>query len=288
MNNSQVAHLWAQQSKPNGKGSNFYFEGPTIYSYGSHFPIATFTDKRDANGEQIVLFTTDSYGQATSKHISYTRRALSNDVRVLHVPHLTNDSRNVTDYAQRFETAILKASRARTTAEYYISDAQQLQSDAADYCRAYGHDLPESLQVEISPELIASAKARAADAAKRDKALNLERAATRAKLEAQDRDDWRAGGNCRYFDNPTMLRVMGDTVETSRGAIVPLDDARILWRSVMLCKLGNRAYSVPPGDALAVGEFTLRSIRADGTAIVGCHEIPYSESERVAIAQGWN
>lgn len=27
--NRQLAHVWAQQSQPEGRGSNFYFEGPT-------------------------------------------------------------------------------------------------------------------------------------------------------------------------------------------------------------------------------------------------------------------
>ena len=43
-NNSMVAHVWAQQTQAHGRnaGNTFYFEGPTIYSYGEHFPIATF------------------------------------------------------------------------------------------------------------------------------------------------------------------------------------------------------------------------------------------------------
>lgn len=44
VNNSQLPHLWMYPREvgdnartPNG---SFYFEGDTIYSYGSHFPIA--------------------------------------------------------------------------------------------------------------------------------------------------------------------------------------------------------------------------------------------------------
>ena len=36
MNNSMVAHLWANEMKEFANGSNFYFEGESIYSYGSH------------------------------------------------------------------------------------------------------------------------------------------------------------------------------------------------------------------------------------------------------------
>ena len=36
MNNSMVAHLWANESQESANGSNFYFEGQSIYSYGHH------------------------------------------------------------------------------------------------------------------------------------------------------------------------------------------------------------------------------------------------------------
>src|SRR5512146_2854588 len=73
-NNREVAHVWAQQSQASGRGHNFYFDGPTIYSYGSHFPIARFvTNERD---ERAVLFTTRRYSKSTSRHVSYAAQAL--------------------------------------------------------------------------------------------------------------------------------------------------------------------------------------------------------------------
>jgi hypothetical protein len=42
-NSSEVPHIWALQQQNEGRNSqgNFYFNGATIYSYGSHFPIAS-------------------------------------------------------------------------------------------------------------------------------------------------------------------------------------------------------------------------------------------------------
>ena len=56
--NSMVAHVWAQQGQDFGRSNNgnLYFEGPTIFSYGSHFPIASFTDLR-VGARRVVLFT---------------------------------------------------------------------------------------------------------------------------------------------------------------------------------------------------------------------------------------
>jgi hypothetical protein len=89
--NGMVAHLWAQQSQSFGRSNNgnFYFEGSTIYSYGSHFPIATFTDLR-VGDKRVVLFTEDSYSPTTFGHCGDARHALHgrDDVVVIPVPSL--------------------------------------------------------------------------------------------------------------------------------------------------------------------------------------------------------
>ncbi len=67
---SELAHIWAAQTQSEGKAGSFYFRDKTIYSYGSHFPIATIIDN-------TVLFTKKSYSNSTAKHISKTRAAIS-------------------------------------------------------------------------------------------------------------------------------------------------------------------------------------------------------------------
>lgn len=39
--NAMTAHVWAQQKQSEGRSNNgnFYFEGPTLYSYGSHYVV---------------------------------------------------------------------------------------------------------------------------------------------------------------------------------------------------------------------------------------------------------
>jgi hypothetical protein len=39
MNNSMVAHLWANEKEESARGSNLFFEGRSIYSYGYHFEV---------------------------------------------------------------------------------------------------------------------------------------------------------------------------------------------------------------------------------------------------------
>jgi hypothetical protein len=81
---SQIAHLWMNKKQDHARDSreSFYFRGDTIYSYGSHFPIARHV--RNSRGEDAVLMTTDTYSNTTAKHISMVRSALHGTV--IHVP----------------------------------------------------------------------------------------------------------------------------------------------------------------------------------------------------------
>jgi hypothetical protein len=85
--NSMVAHIWAQQTQSEGRSNNgqFYFRDSTIYSYGSHFPIAQFSADKS-----IVWFTERGYSPTTGRHISYTEDALRGlNVHVIRVPDLS-------------------------------------------------------------------------------------------------------------------------------------------------------------------------------------------------------
>lgn len=58
-----IAHAWAHQSSRNNalRGYAMYYEGPSIYSWGSHFCIARIVDAPD--GAPAVLFTTRRYSR---------------------------------------------------------------------------------------------------------------------------------------------------------------------------------------------------------------------------------
>src|SRR5690348_11351714 len=76
----EIAHLWAHRTQDAARNpqGNFYFSGDTIYSYGSHFPIARHI--KGAHGADGVFFTSRSYSNTTAKHVSYTRRSLPDSV----------------------------------------------------------------------------------------------------------------------------------------------------------------------------------------------------------------
>lgn len=74
MNNTQVCEAFSN-GETEGRGSNLFIDGDTIYSYGHHFPIAKHTDKF-VDGKEIILFTTKSYSVTTAKHKNYVFHAL--------------------------------------------------------------------------------------------------------------------------------------------------------------------------------------------------------------------
>lgn len=59
MNNKMVAHLWANEKQDSATGSNFYFEGTSIYSYGRHFEAGRIV--RNNRGEKAYLVNTSRY-----------------------------------------------------------------------------------------------------------------------------------------------------------------------------------------------------------------------------------
>lgn len=86
VNNQEVAHLWAHAAQDYARGSNMYFRGSVVYSYGEHFPMGIrFTDK---SGEPVFVLTDDGYSPTTSGHQNYVRRAVNHYGKTFHVPSL--------------------------------------------------------------------------------------------------------------------------------------------------------------------------------------------------------
>lgn len=82
--NDMVAHVWAQANRDAGESNNgnFYFVGPRLYSYGSHF-IVGYID-----GQGRAWINADGYSISTAKHKSYAWRAVSHR-KSYNVPSLT-------------------------------------------------------------------------------------------------------------------------------------------------------------------------------------------------------
>jgi hypothetical protein len=279
-----VAHLWANKSRNSAKGFNLYFDGDTIFSYGSHFPIARHVTM--PNGTAAVLFTTQSYSVSTSKHISYTRRALRGDVPVYYVKNpLSSDWRaHFEGYRAYFESMLVSASRARINKTMYLENAQRTVDRANAFAKAT--KLRSRLKWSDDWQTTLEAARKRDDAARRKQAeIEAERRAAEDARTQERLDAWLSGAdvNPPYRDQ-VYMRVVGDTLQTNKGARVPLADAMRIFRFAAHCRQHGIRLERPqmaPGES-NVGAFNVDHINVDGTIRAGCHLIPWSESERLA------
>src|SRR5690349_5873313 len=115
-----VAHVWAAGTQDEGRNAreNVWFRGDTIYSYGSHFPMARRVKGR--SGASAFLMTTRTYSNTTAKHLREVSSALRNHT-VFHVRDVTDKTHAVhlAEYEERIAELALTASRARANAQMY-------------------------------------------------------------------------------------------------------------------------------------------------------------------------
>ena len=105
-----------------------------------------------------------------------------------------------------------------------------------------------------------------------------------AKTEAEDAELWRRHEyrGPRTFWAGTYVRLSrdGGSVETSKGAVVPITDALSLYRMCGVAKTRGRGFEPGIGAVVCVGGYRVNSIDAFGNARVGCHYLTYDEMER--------
>src|SRR5690606_16485402 len=119
----QVAHLWANQSQNSARTAgdgNFYFNGPTIYSYRDSYAIATLSGWNDADGRRIVIMRREPYGMTTGRHMRAARDALAgHPVRIIEIdpgPYTGRDDSSEAARASRWSYSDFTNTEARRIA----------------------------------------------------------------------------------------------------------------------------------------------------------------------------
>jgi len=111
--NAMTAHVWAQLAQPEGRSNNgnFYFEGPTLFSYGRHFVAGLILPAAPEEGEEarplVTLINGDSYSISTGRHLSYAYSAARGSTH--RIDGLTELARAVTRHAWAGEYALKPA-----------------------------------------------------------------------------------------------------------------------------------------------------------------------------------
>jgi hypothetical protein len=268
---SQVAHLWANRLQDEARNSgNFYFNGDTIYSYGSHFPIAKHVDGK-------VFFTTQRYSNTTAKHISVVRDACSHKEKI-YVPYVNGDSeRNFKQWIYEGEQIAEKLLKAKKP-EIYLNQLASLKSQVEAYCSFVGIGINETLNALLN---IGDKEEFAAYGNKKSELATLEKARKEKELKAKhakDLKEWKDGKSHRLYVNDGFdyLRYnpSQERVETSQGVQIPKEIAVKFWhwvKNVGECNsCGTKLMSFD------VREVTKTLIK------VGCHTVSMKEAQAMA------
>jgi len=227
--------------------------------------------------------TTRGYSNTTAKHTSLTFRACHH-LPVFHVldPMQDPNQADVTRYAQSIDAEVLRLSRART---FDLSHLERLIESANAFCIRFGF----LERFSVPPvETFAEAKKRSLAMSKARRIANAERAKRLAEERAQAITDWLAGESrsLSYQVGKVYLRTSKDglSMETSKGATVPLQDAKRAFQFVIRHKETGWHRN---GETFAIGDFHLDSVNAQGV-IAGCHRVTWDEIERFATINNWN
>lgn len=141
--NRQCAHVWAQQSQEHGRSASMSFRGPVLYSYQT--PIAAFVQGR--GNERVVLFNSRKYSMTTSgKHMPAAHQAVPSEMRTFTVPHCqpygSQHLENLAHLVAEYKAYSATLMRVREMFRYEHETLERLESNAKDYARVFGFDLP--------------------------------------------------------------------------------------------------------------------------------------------------
>ncbi len=278
-----VAHLWAHksQSEASNPYRNFYFYEDTIYSYGSHFPIATHITHK---GKNAVLLTTRIYSVTTSGHRNCVADACRH-LTVFRVKHPTSENRReqFEEYRERFAIFAGMYTRARVNKSIYFTYMRDAVEEANAFAKFFGLRCRLKMPKDLAKM---EEECRKIDARKHEVKKQTDEIALKAAMERVEK--WVNGEDTLYGYSqlaPIRLRIKGNALQTSRGAEVPLEHAIKAFRIIKRLRDKGEAYQ-RNGHTIHLGHFAIDSIDSNGNVKAGCHEIEWSEIERVAKLAG--
>lgn len=317
--NRQCAHIWAQQNQPNGRGSkgSIYFEGKTIYSYGRHFPMASFLN------DHVVLVNSDSYSISTSKHQNYVSYAINHKERAYASTAVlkaaadwySSDTQRKLAIAQalkrdtletveiHLETALTKRMKKSKAAE--VSKAIGAIQRAGNVYSAIGIPMPKELQSRLDLltaensdilEQFKAQKDKEAKAAERKRKAQEKKIAAAVLKAAALWQDHKPlleveGSGYLFTAEKIYMRVnygMGEPVEieTTKGARFPVKDAIKAFKLIKKAKDAAKDidFHRPEngGKFPRLGAFHIDCIHKEGNVRAGCHFVEWDQVEYVA------
>lgn len=299
-----IAHAWAHGlPRPKGhSGSSVrYNDGDdTIYSYGSHFPMA-----KHYGGK--VLLTTQSYSNTTGGHLSAVRSAISHMdvIECYFIPRDKNDTdthtKNIGRWIAQMKDMAVYLGKARLKQPWLDKIA-----DLRLHARKYIDLLKVKVKSKEHKLIFDTDLSGYAEAAKKEQASLLRKKKLLDKKAQELHEQWLPAwrefkeeeffimvSNSRHIlydvhrkmnnGNAVWLRADETNVYTSKGLELPHDVAKRYYKKYLaVVKMGgcdnNCDYKML--------DFTVKAMSAD-VLHVGCHLIPRSEIDYIANKLNW-
>jgi len=291
--NSELTHVWANQTQTHGKGSNIFFEHDSIYSYGYHFKLAQHVTNKD--GKKCVFFNDRSYSNSTSKHQTLVWRSIPANVQFFKVQSFFNDIENSTNahlenlksYLEYAKDAQQKAIKATKLKNGYIEQAKIAIDVFEKYVSFFGlseflweyrtlqnryNELTNWIYEYQNSEEFKTWQIKKADNERKAEQKRLEK----AKDDILEFRQFKISSIYNLGQYFLRYNKETDNVETSGGVK--------MTKSVFLLayqRLKNNTLQI----GQHVGDFTYNGLK-DGFLSVGCHKIKVDEVESLLAELG--
>lgn len=290
--NHQISHEWFYQTKEKGSGSSYFYEGPIIYSYGRHFPIARIVEK---NGEKIVLFTTSSYSGSTSAHVNMTRGAIPSYVQIIEMRNVPtepldriNHKPNIEAYTNELQSA-LKALETARKKEKWIGEITSLIDKFKAYMDFFQLPLSAEMETLFNDPTIEKFDTYMANEAARIAKDKKKEEQKRGRAVKKQVSEWQEGKRSRVTLlgwKYAYLRISksGNRIETTEGIEIPVDKAYQLYQRIQQT-LQNGGCTGDCGESF-MEQYRIVKI-SKNTLHIGCHIIEMKEVNRIATLMNW-
>jgi hypothetical protein len=282
LNADNVAHTWAhqQQNEAYTPNRSFYFYGPTIYSYGSHFPIAKHAT--NSKGENKILFTTRKYSNTTAKHINKVWSSIPNRENLIFCYNPCETVNDNLTYWNREIDSIYRALAKAKKPSKYLFELTHLKAQILEYCNFMEVEIPQA----ISLKLDITSKAEIVEIVEKEKAIKAEIEAKKEKeKEKYNKEQIKKFRNFERYSpliNFSCLRYNEATqrIETSQRIEIPVNLAKVFYRAIKTA-LNTKELNTEILDNLKILDYKVKNLQKEFIEI-GCHKIEMKEINKIA------
>lgn len=303
MSNSEIAHLWAQQTKESKTSGNMSFVGRSLYSY--RLEIGRFIEGK------VIYAAHGSTRTTVGKHYPVCRQAISHlEAYAVHTPlrnipdnwkdasklifldQLTRLKESIEAFKRKqsgiFSTSTRICEQAVECLGFYNKYVYR-KSNITKEAKAIGitikqlnqfrtESITEKFWEQFGVMKFNERLQKDVDKEELDRLKNEAKRREYAASQSENMEKWRNGESVSayLYNAPCMLRINGDIIETSHGAKVPVSGAIQLWKAL---KAGQDVRGA------GIGDYKVTSV-SESYLVVGCHNIPMIEVRHIAIQLG--